>query len=205
MVRYLINYYSFSQLFRYVDYFRWFKKYQLTLIIMNLPKEKYSNYENIASTRNKVSNEMFTDAVIEARRLICPVPKARHTHECDHKYYQWWEKNDKIIKQAWKDYPFKHEQLRYFNKENESLFIQQDFLDVVNSVRAGKKNEEDIRLFFDEPIPGVFRTNQIFTPTFLKMMLEEIDHKNEAGIPLQRPNSMNRFGVILKVCCNSIY
>ena len=86
-----------------------------------------------------------------------------------------------------------------FNSENESLFIQTEFMNAVALVREGQKDENHLKSFFDEPIPGVFRTNKIFTQEFLDMMLEEIDHKNTSGIPLQRPNSMNRFGVILKV------
>ena len=161
----------------------------------------HSISDNIGSLQKEDLSDKLTDAIIKARKLVCPTPVARHTHQCDHDYHQFWRKNDKLIKQAWKDYPFKHEELRYFNHENEQLFIQKDFYDAVSAVIQGEKNEETLRLFFDETIPGVYRTNKIFTSRFLDMMLEEIDHKNEAGIPLQRPNSMNRFGVILKVSC----
>ena len=163
--------------------------------------------ENDGYCKNKKSASI-SDAVIAARELVCPEPKARHTHECDYKYYQFWEKNDKLIKQAWSDYPSKHDELKYFNSQNEQLFIQKPFLDAVRAVKEGKHDEATLKHFLTEPVPGVFRTNEIFTPTFLNMMLEEIDHKNNAGIPLQRPNSMNRFGVILKVkyieniCCS---
>ena len=152
-------------------------------------------------TLNKTdnTNEKNSDAVIAAKNLVCPTPKSRHTNECDHEYFEFWRKNDEIIKQAWKDYPFKHNELRYFNDKNESLFIQREFFDAVSKIRKGEKDEETLKLFFDEPIPGVFRTNKIFTSEFLNMILDEIDHKNNAGIPLHRPNSMNRFGVILKV------
>jgi len=142
--------------------------------------------------------DKHSDAVVAAKSLVCPTPKSRHTHECDHQYFDFWRKNDDLIKQAWKDYPFKHDQLRYFNEKNEALFIQREFLDAVSKVRNGEVGEESLTSFFDEPIPGVFRSNKIFTPEFLNMVLEEIDHKNNAGIPLHRPNSMNRFGVILK-------
>ena len=151
------------------------------------------------------TKETHSDAVIAAKSLVCPTPKSRHTHECDHQYFDFWRKNDDLIKQAWKDYPFKHDQLRYFNEKNEELFIQREFLQAVSKVRNGEVGEESLNSFFDEPIPGVFRSNKIFTPDFLNMILEEIDHKNNAGIPLHRPNSMNRFGVILKVLIDTFY
>ena len=150
-------------------------------------------------TKKDGIRENITDAIITARNLVPPTPKARHTHECDHEYFEFWQKHDKIIRQAWKDYPFKYNELMQFNSENESLFIQTEFMNAVALVRAGQKDENHLKSFFDEPIPGVFRTNKIFTPEFLNMILEEIDHKNNSGIPFQRPNSMNRFGVILKV------
>ena len=152
------------------------------------------------SNENETTEQKLTDAVITAQNLVCPTPKSRHSNECDHKYFDFWRKNDEIIKQAWKDYPFKHDQLRYFSEKNEMIFIQKEFADAVSKIRSGELDEETLKSFFDEPISGVFRTNRIFTPEFLSMLLDEIDHKNEAGIPLHRPNSMNRFGVILKVC-----
>jgi len=58
------------------------------------------------SKENETTEQKLTDAVISAQNLVCPTPKSRHSNECDHKYFDFWRKNDEIIKQAWKDYPF---------------------------------------------------------------------------------------------------
>merc|ERR1719336_2343148 len=94
--------------------------------------------------------DKHSDAVIAAKSLVCPTPKSRHTHECDHQYFDFWRKNDDLI--------------RYFNEKNEELFIQREFLQAVSKVRNGEVGEESLTSFFDEPIPGVFRSNKIFTP-----------------------------------------
>ena len=63
-------------------------------------EEKHCNITTQASTEKHVVGNNITDAIITARKLVLPTPKARHTHECDHEYYHFWHKHDKIIRQA---------------------------------------------------------------------------------------------------------
>lgn len=44
--------------------------------------------------------------------------------------------------------------------------------------------------------PGVFRLS-VFEPDFCQMLIAELKNLNESGLELERPNSMNRHGVLL--------
>jgi hypothetical protein len=50
---------------------------------------------------------------------------------------------------------------------------------------------------FDELAPGVWGTRRLFTARFCADMLAELRRQAGAGIPLRRPNGMNRYGTIL--------
>jgi len=62
--------------------------------------------------------------------------------------------------------------------------------------KAGK-GEGVVRSLFEEIIPGVFASNQLFTQAFQEALLDELEHIEGSGIPRRRPNGMNRYGVIL--------
>jgi hypothetical protein len=47
-----------------------------------------------------------------------------------------------------------------------------------------------------EIVPGVF-TARIFTEDFVTKFRDELDRLRNSGIPMKRPNSMNRYGIIL--------
>ena len=46
-------------------------------------------------------------------------------------------------------------------------------------------------------VAGVWRL-QLFTPRFCAELREELDHAAASGVPIRRPNGMNRFGAILE-------
>jgi len=56
--------------------------------------------------------------------------------------------------------------------------------------------ERELRTLLQEVVPGVWRL-PIFTPHFCRLVLEELAHYEASGIPLRRPNGMNRYGAIL--------
>ena len=41
----------------------------------------------------------------------------------------------------------------------------------------------------------------LFTMEFSKLLLEELEHVSNSGIPMRRPNGMNRYGAILGNYC----
>ena len=53
-----------------------------------------------------------------------------------------------------------------------------------------------LALFTEAGAPGVWRF-PLFTPAFCTLLLEELEHHEASGIPLRRPNGMNRYGAIL--------
>ena len=67
------------------------------------------------------------------------------------------------------------------------------------STTPGKNQEPSkncLRSLLREEAPGVY-SFALFTPEFCQMLVEEIDAINASGIPIDRPNSMNNYGLIL--------
>jgi hypothetical protein len=50
---------------------------------------------------------------------------------------------------------------------------------------------------FRETAAADVYTFQLFTPSFVQLLREELEHHEASGIPLRRPNGMNRYGAIL--------
>eukprot|EP00029_Vermamoeba_vermiformis_P011545 TRINITY_DN6369_c0_g1_i1.p1 TRINITY_DN6369_c0_g1~~TRINITY_DN6369_c0_g1_i1.p1 ORF type:complete len:449 (-),score=136.63 TRINITY_DN6369_c0_g1_i1:32-1345(-) len=63
-------------------------------------------------------------------------------------------------------------------------------------IRALHSNSvEDLRKLMKEVCPGVFEF-VLFTPQFCQELLTETDNYKQSGGPIQRPNSMNNYGLI---------
>ena len=58
------------------------------------------------------------------------------------------------------------------------------------------ENEQSLRNLWQEIVPGVYAC-QIFTPDFVRKFRAEIERHRKSGIPMRRPNSMNRYGLVL--------
>lgn len=55
---------------------------------------------------------------------------------------------------------------------------------------------KDVRQLMTVEADGVF-SFPLFTPEFCRMFLEELDNYKASGLPVRRPNSMNRYGLIV--------
>ena len=55
-----------------------------------------------------------------------------------------------------------------------------------------------LRELLREEAPGVY-SFPLFTDTFCRLLIEELDAIAGSGVPVQRPNSMNNYGVILNL------
>eukprot|EP00966_Prymnesium_polylepis_P156841 3623927-Prymnesium_polylepis.2 len=113
----------------------------------------------------------------------------------------WWYDNDALLREARVEYGPLHAPL-YSLQQHEAYFIQPELRAAVASLEAaaaggGAVNESAVRsLLQPTGVPGVWRL-PIFTPLFCRLLIDELRHYEESGIPLRRPNGMNRFGAIL--------
>ena len=135
-------------------------------------------------------------ALTRARQLTPPKPV--QTVGGEFEGAEFWEKNDALLKAAWREYGSKHEALYRFDEGFESLYIAPEMQRAVHEARQGPSHSEmSVQALFSTVAPNVTSTTQLFTPLFTRHLLEELDHLAQSGIPQRRPNGMNRYGAIL--------
>ena len=125
-------------------------------------------------------------ALQKARSLTAPEACTKRHGDSEH--WEWWEAHEELLAEAWDEfgkgptpdlYDFHHSHLHDSVREA-----------VVRGDLAA------LRLQLTEIIPGVF-SFRLFSEIFCDQLLAEMDRLNAAGIPMRRPNGMNRFGAIL--------
>eukprot|EP01052_Picozoa_sp_SAG31_P023897 SAG31_NODE_1999_length_6695_cov_2.926774_2_plen_198_part_00 len=92
-------------------------------------------------------------------------------------------KNRALFGKAWP--------LEWFDPAVRSAMVAQD-----TQARANVVNVTALRARLTEESPGVF-SFPLFTPAFCQMFLDELDNYKATGLPIRRPNSMNRYGLIV--------
>eukprot|EP00211_Chloroparvula_japonica_P005896 CAMPEP_0119127202 /NCGR_PEP_ID=MMETSP1310-20130426/5844_1 /TAXON_ID=464262 /ORGANISM="Genus nov. species nov., Strain RCC2339" /LENGTH=345 /DNA_ID=CAMNT_0007117441 /DNA_START=159 /DNA_END=1195 /DNA_ORIENTATION=+ len=91
------------------------------------------------------------------------------------------------------------ERQREENRGWEERYVREELREAIQRIaQLGEPAaEEDIMHLFDSPVPGVIRSANLFTSDFLQCLQDELEQCAGAGIPLRRPNGMNRYGLIL--------
>eukprot|EP00550_Attheya_septentrionalis_P002466 CAMPEP_0198284092 /NCGR_PEP_ID=MMETSP1449-20131203/3608_1 /TAXON_ID=420275 /ORGANISM="Attheya septentrionalis, Strain CCMP2084" /LENGTH=355 /DNA_ID=CAMNT_0043981007 /DNA_START=2322 /DNA_END=3389 /DNA_ORIENTATION=- len=164
------------------------------------------------------SVESTSSSLIKARALQSPPAKAQR--KGDFESVDFWIQHETLLKDAWLEYGPKVPQLYNYETDNRtSTFherFEQDYIDpklrdVVNNlvqtssrqttgIGAEDKDVKNQAIFESTPYQiasGVYALPNLFTKKFCQDMVRELNHLNDAGIPVRRPNSMNRYGLIL--------
>lgn len=137
------------------------------------------------------------DALVRAQALECPTANSTENGEFENEAF--WERHAQLLRKAWRAYPPLDHKLYTMNANFERNFLNPTFLQAATSLRNGSTSDEQtIKGFFDNSLPGVWQTDQLFSPSFLQSMLAELEHLETAKIPVRRPNGMNRHGAILE-------
>lgn len=126
----------------------------------------------------------------QARALQPPEPQLVHVGESEH--VDWWDTHEELLNHARNEWGRKHPKLYQMDHDFQDRFLDAD---LVRAVTARDK-ELFASLFRPTIVPNVY-TFRLFTAEFAKLMLEEIGHQESSGIPMRRPNGMNRYGAIL--------
>ena len=144
------------------------------------------------------------DALDRARALTPPL--ANSTIDGEDEGESFWRGSKDVIDRAWRTaYSPKHPSLFRFDDQFRTLYLDQDFDKAVQELRGGNAGvdremeiEAQIVSLFEEVHPGVLRSDKIFSNAFVEELLEELGEFDGTGIPLRRPNGMNRYGVIVE-------
>ena len=125
----------------------------------------------------------------------------------------YWEEHESLFSQAWSELPHLHPELYNYNDAFQDKFINLELLQVVKKLKKSAAlsrekflDESDARELVTESeiVKDVFyigkadeTTYGLFTREFSQLLLEELEHLSNSGIPMRRPNGMNRYGAIL--------
>ena len=129
------------------------------------------------------------NALSRARALMPSMQKAIVRHGGDVENYAWWEQNRSLFDEAWK--LFGQGTPEVYHHDSEHFVPQTSWLFDVNGINTPIAKEK-----ITEVVPGVY-SFPLFTEAFCTALLDELDLLNAAGIPMRRPNGMNRYGAIL--------
>ena len=144
-------------------------------------------------------------ALHRARQLTPPQPVNTSGGEFDGA--EFWNKHEALLARAWRELTPLHPALLQFNESFESRYISPRLLDAARTLRSGDASvtardrdaaERELRALFKEVAPGVWATHALFTPAFRRELLSELRHREASGVPMRRPNGMNRYGAILE-------
>ena len=142
-------------------------------------------------------------ALARARLLAAELPSRQNasTHGGEAEGHYWWVEHAEIFEAARVEYGVKHAMLYDFER-NVHEFVQPNILAAIEAcehaaVTGGVVDEAALRgLLRPAGAPGVWRL-PLLTERFCDLILDELRHYESSGIPLRRPNGMNRFGAIL--------
>ena len=163
---------------------------------------------NSASATATAAAAAGSSALARARLLAVEAGDRRNasTHGGEVEGHQWWVANADLFEAARLEYGPLHPSLYDFERHVDD-FVQPQILSAVTECeRAAAAGggadvadaaEDALRsLLKPAGAPNVWRL-PLLTPRFCDMLLEELRHYEASGIPLRRPNGMNRFGAIL--------
>eukprot|EP01111_Echinosteliopsis_oligospora_P009881 TRINITY_DN2981_c0_g1_i1.p1 TRINITY_DN2981_c0_g1~~TRINITY_DN2981_c0_g1_i1.p1 ORF type:complete len:385 (-),score=104.98 TRINITY_DN2981_c0_g1_i1:12-1166(-) len=77
----------------------------------------------------------------------------------------------------------------------EDMFLP-SFINAINGFQSTKNKHVLLEILKLETPTGIY-SFEIFTPTFCRQLLEEVENFENSGLPVTRPNSMNNYGMVL--------
>eukprot|EP00756_Hemistasia_phaeocysticola_P049115 Hpha_TRINITY_DN23549_c0_g1::TRINITY_DN23549_c0_g1_i1::g.186517::m.186517 len=139
------------------------------------------------------------EVLAKARALQSEAPVGRSTTGGEYEGHEWWERHAETLSRAWDALPALHPRLVRPNstEEFESAFVGEGVRRAVRAARRGDGEGLLRDLMEETEAPGVYAVRGLLTPQFLQMFRDELAHRREAGIPIRRPNGMNRYGSIV--------
>ena len=88
----------------------------------------------------------------------------------------------------------KHPEL--FSQHGWHKWVHPPLLEAIEELKASG-NDTALRALLREEIPGAVYSFQLVSDSFANIFLEELDGYYASGLPIDRPNSMNNYGIIV--------
>lgn len=131
-------------------------------------------------------------ALVQARKLVTPVPTATVGGEYEHA--EFWQEHANVLTRAWREYGLRNDSLASLRPG----FVEPHLEAAVAAAQANPSFEAEaaVRSLWKQVAPGVWSA-QLLVPAVIAELKQELAHLTSAGIPLRRPNGMNRYGIIL--------
>ena len=156
-----------------------------------------------ASASSAAATSESDSALHRARQLRAPKPV--RTAGGEFEGANFWNKHEALLARAWRELAPRHAALLHFNESFEARYISRPLLHAIRTLRRDAASshdrdiaERDLRALFKLVAPGVWATHALFTPAFRRELLAELRHREASGVPMRRPNGMNRYGAILE-------
>ena len=164
------------------------------------------------STSDDVCDMKSSTAIEQARELANVQPTRRLKKGGEFEGGDFWEKNESLLSQAWSQVTRLHPELYVYDDAFQEKFINSDLRRAVQKLKEAASlsdkvvNELYIKTLVSESdvVKDVFYVGNsetprfsLFTKEFSDLFLKELDYLSNSGIPMRRPNGMNRYGAIL--------
>ena len=130
-------------------------------------------------------------ALARARELSAPVPKQTSGGEFEGQ--EWFETHGALLNAAWRELGVHDERFSAFPDE---WALDSALLHATARARRDARDEDLVRGLATEIAPGVWHL-PLLRPEAVAALRHEMDRAAMSGIPIRRPNGMNRFGMIL--------
>lgn len=151
------------------------------------------------------------DALKAARKLEVEKPEASAKRHGDLEAYEWWEQHADLLEAARRELGTLSPELYggvpsapsallasapSAPRPQVARWLQPRVLEALEDGSPGALRSVLEEACCDTAGFSVYRID-LFTDEFCDLMLAELDHLEGSGIPLRRPNGMNRYGAIL--------
>lgn len=133
----------------------------------------------------------------KARKLSPPIPESTVFGEDEGG--QWWLDHETLLQEAWNEWSI--HVASTLPSLNASHIVDPMLRNLVHEtwLDPSVDNEKKVRSAWDNVVtPGhVYQFDRFFTPYGLEAIRSHLDAIIESGIPIRRPNGMNRYGTLL--------
>jgi hypothetical protein len=152
-------------------------------------------------TANASSSSQMTSplsALDQAQALKPPLVNSTMGGEFEH--LEFWHQHERLFRKAWVEWEELQRETNYLPGLSERLVMKPNFAKQINQLRENPDSEKETKLredFWSELLPGVFASNHFFSQSGIKNIRTHLTAATHSGIPMRRPNGMNRYGLVL--------
>jgi hypothetical protein len=159
----------------------------VALVFVCSPPSKSGAQKPFPTTTDNMS------ALSQAQQLTPPEAKLSYGGEAEHN--EWWDDHEELLQQARREWGRRHPELYELDDNFVASFLNPDLVRSLSNKQS--RNQTLFVSLFRETAAANVYTFQLLTPSFVQLLREELAHQEASGIPLRRPNGMNRYGAIL--------